>query len=618
MCGIAGYVLKNGEARENVVDAMCKSIVHRGPDDQGIYMDGPCGIGMRRLSIIDLSTGHQPIPNEDHSLWIVFNGEIYQYRELRETLAKQGHQFRTASDTEVILHLFEQEGVAGINKLRGMFAFAIWNSKTRKLLVVRDRFGKKPLYYADTNEGFYFGSELKCLRTAGVTLELDNEAIRQYFQFSYIPDPLSPYKSIRKLAPGSWLMYDANNGSVEQGSYWKLPYPAETDTSGTTEAQWRSKIRETFDESVRIRMIADVPLGAFLSGGIDSTSVVASMASNTKDAVKTFSIGFEESEFNELPWAKQVAQQYNTEHHEILVKPNSIELINKLVDSFDEPFGDASAIPTYLVSEFAARHVKVALTGDGGDELFAGYESFFLIDRYRKLDKIPQWMRGAMSKMADQLSYSAYGKNFLRMASRATPLERYFELNYTPFYLRQQLLTPKWMEPADASYINRTFANCLAPNGADILTHALYFEATAKLTGDMLVKVDRMSMANSLEVRCPMLDHKLAELAAQIPPSLKMRNGKGKAILVDAVGDRLPPDLLTRPKKGFGMPLSLWFRGSLKEFLWDHMTNSTLVDRGIASGPFIRQLLEEHDSGRRDNNHWLWTLLMLELWFRKF
>ena len=459
---------------------------------------------------------------------------------------------------------------------------------------------------------------MKCLRTAGVTLELNNEAIRQYFQFSYIPDPLSPYKSIRKLAPGSWLMYDANNGSVEQGSYWKLPYPAETDTTGTTEAQWRSKIRETFDESVRIRMIADVPLGAFLSGGIDSTSVVASMASNTKDAVKTFSIGFEESEFNELPWAKQVAQQYNTEHHEILVKPNSIELINKLVDSFDEPFGDASAIPTYLVSEFAARHVKVALTGDGGDELFAGYESFFLIDRYRKLDKIPQWMRGAMSKMADQLSYSAYGKNFLRMASRATPLERYFELNYTPFYLRQQLLTPQWMEPADASYINRTFANCLAPNGADILTHALYFEATAKLTGDMLVKVDRMSMANSLEVRCPMLDHELAELAARIPASLKMRNGKGKAILVDAVGDRLPPDLLTRPKKGFGMPLSLWFRGSLKEFLWDHMTNSTLVDRGIASGPFIRQLLEEHDSSRRDNNHWLWTLLMLELWFRKF
>ena len=619
MCGIAGYVLNNnGEARESVVDAMCKSIVHRGPDDQGIHTDGPCSIGMRRLSIIDLSTGHQPIPNEDHSLWIVFNGEIYQYRELREALAKQGHQFRTASDTEVILHLFEQEGTAGIHKLRGMFTFAIWNSKTRKLLVARDRFGKKPLYCAHTKDGFYFGSELKCLRVAGVPLELDNEAIRQYFQFSYVPDPLSPYKNIKKLPPGSWLVYDANKGTIEQDRYWKLPIPAETDPTNQTHAQWCSQIREKFDEAVRIRMIADVPLGAFLSGGIDSTSVVASMASTTKDPIKTFSIGFEEAAFNELPWAKQVAQQYNTEHHEILVKPDSVDLVNKLVESFDEPFGDSSAIPTYLVSQFAVQHVKVALTGDGGDELFAGYESFFLIDQYRKFDKIPQWVRGAVSKMADQLSYNSYGKNFLRMLSRKTPLERYFELNYTPFFLRQQLLTPDWMEPADASYITRTFANCLAPEGADILTQAFYFEATAKLTGDMLTKVDRMSMANSLEVRCPMLDHEFAELAARIPHAMKMRQGKGKAILVDAVGDRLPPDLLTRPKKGFGVPLALWFRGSLKEFLWDHLTSSTFVRRGIASGPFVRQLLEEHDSGRRDNFHWLWTLLMLELWFRRF
>ncbi len=619
MCGIAGYVLNNnGEARESVVDAMCKSIVHRGPDDQGIHTDGPCSIGMRRLSIIDLSTGHQPIPNEDHSLWIVFNGEIYQYRELREALAKQGHQFRTASDTEVILHLFEQEGTAGIHKLRGMFTFAIWNSKTRKLLVARDRFGKKPLYYAHTKDGFYFGSELKCLRVAGVPLELDNEAIRQYFQFSYIPDPLSPYKDIKKLPPGSWLVYNANTGTIQQDRYWKLPIPAETDPTNQTHAQWCSQIRQKFDEAVRIRMIADVPLGAFLSGGIDSTSVVASMASTTKDPIKTFSIGFEEAEFNELPWAKQVAQQYNTEHHEILVKPDSVDLVNKLVESFDEPFGDSSAIPTYLVSQFAVQHVKVALTGDGGDELFAGYESFFLIDQYRKFDKIPQWVRGAVSKMADQLSYAAYGKNFLRLLSRKTPLERYFELNYTPFYLRQQLLTPEWMEPADAGYITRTFAECLAPQGSDILTHAFFFEATAKLTGDMLTKVDRMSMANSLEVRCPMLDHEFAELAARVPHSMKMRQGKGKAILVDAIGDRLPPDLLTRPKKGFGVPLALWFRGSLKEFLWDHLTGSTFVRRGIASGPFVRQLLEEHDSGRRNNFHWLWTLLMLELWFRRF
>ena len=274
MCGIAGYVLNNnGEAQENVVDAMCKSIVHRGPDDQGIHIDGPCGIGMRRLSIIDLSTGHQPIPNEDHSLWIVFNGEIYQFRELREALAKQGHQFRTASDTEVILHLFEQEGTAGIQKLRGMFTFAIWNGKTRKLLIARDRFGKKPLYYAQTKDGFYFGSELKCLRVAGVPLELDNEAIRQYFQFSYIPDPLSPYKSIKKLPPGSWLVYDANNGTIEQARYWKLPAPTESDSTQTTHEEWCRLVREKFDEAVRIRMIADVPLGAFLSGEIGRAHV---------------------------------------------------------------------------------------------------------------------------------------------------------------------------------------------------------------------------------------------------------------------------------------------------------------------------------------------------------
>ena len=618
MCGIAGLITRKGEANESVVDAMCKAIIHRGPDDQGIHSDGPCSIGMRRLSIIDLSTGHQPISNEDDSLWIVFNGEIYQYRELRENLVKQGHKFRTASDTEVILHLIEQEGAAGISKLRGMFTFAIWNSKTRKLLLARDRFGKKPLYYSITSDGLFFGSELKCLRVAGVPLEIDNAALRQYFQFSYIPDPLSPYSGIKKLPPGSWLTYDSETGHVEQGQYWKLPYPAEVAEPGVSDADYRRLLREKFDESVRIRMVADVPLGAFLSGGIDSTSVVASMAQFTKEPVKTFSIGFEESAFNELPWAKQVAQQYNTEHHEILVRPDSISLVNKLVDSFDEPFADASAIPTYLVSEFAARRVKVALTGDGGDELFGGYESFFWLQKMRKYNRIPLMVRRAISALTDRLSYSAYGKNYMRIMTRPNLMELYFELNYMPFYLRQQLLTPEWMEPGDAGYIMRTFGDYLAPNGADILTHAMYFEATAKLTGNMLPKVDRMSMAASLEVRCPMLDHELAELAARIPHQAKMRNGKGKAILIEAIGDRLPPNLLTRPKSGFNVPLSIWFRGSLREFLWDHLTSATFVRRGMASGAFVRQLLEEHDSGRRDNNHWLWTLLMLELWMKKF
>lgn len=617
MCGIAGFFLPDGQADLATLRSMCGQIRHRGPDDEGVYVDGGCGIGMRRLSIIDLNTGHQPISNEDDTVWVVFNGEIYNYQPLRDYLAGKGHRFKTRSDTEILLHLYEEEGVRGISRLRGMFSYAIWDARGKSLLLVRDRFGKKPLYYAVLPGGIYFGSELKCLREAGVPLEVDSEALRLYFQFSYIPDPRSPYRDVHKLPPGSWLRYSAD-GKVEQGRYWTLPAPAEQAPAGIDEEEMVHRLREKFDESVRIRMIADVPLGAFLSGGIDSSSVVASMAMQSAEPVKTFSIGFEEAAFNELPYASQLARQYGTEHHEILVKPDSIDLVNRLVRHFDEPFGDSSAIPTYLVSEFAARHVKVCLTGDGGDELFAGYESFFALEKVRKFDGIPQALRSVLSWVAGQLPYSAYGKNYLRMISRSNDLERYFELNYTPYFLRKQLLSEQWMLPADAAFLRRTFAGCLASNGADILTHALYFEATAKLTGDMLVKVDRMSMAASLEVRCPLLDHELAGLAMQIPHSWKMRGGRGKDIFIRAVGDRLPEGLLNRPKQGFGVPLSIWFRGSLKDFLWDHLRSRRFLGRGIVSPEFVEHLLQEHATGRRDNHHWLWMLLMLELWFCEF
>jgi len=365
-------------------------------------------------------------------------------------------------------------------------------------------------------------------------------------------------------------------------------------------------------------MIADVPLGAFLSGGIDSSSVVASMALQSSEPVKTFSIGFEEAGFNELPAAALVARRYGTEHHEIIVRPNAIELVEKLVRHFDEPFGDASAIPTYLVSRFAVQHVKVALTGDGGDELFAGYPSFSLVNRLRKADLLPQTVRRAIGALAEHLPYSAYGKNFLRMISRPTALDRYFELNFAPYFLRRYLLTPQWMLPGDGAYLRGRLARYLPERESDILTQALYFEGTANLTGDMLVKVDRMSMANSLEVRCPLLDHKLAEFAARIPHAWKLAGGRGKQILLRAIGDRLPDELLRLPKKGFGVPLAAWFRGPLREFLWDHMSSASFLGRGIVSPPFVRHLLEEHARGRRDNYHWLWRLLMLELWFRQF
>ncbi len=575
---------------------------------------------MRRLSIIDLASGRQPISNEDGTVWVVFNGEIYNYRELRASLISTGHRFRTNSDTEVLVHLHEEEGVDGIRRLRGMFAYAIWDSRDRSLLLVRDRFGKKPLYYAVLPEGLYFGSELKCLRAAGVPLHHDRQALQLYFLLNYIPDPFTPYLAIRKLAPGGWLRYRAN-GHIEEGRYWKLPAPAEQPCSELSEAETLESVRNTFDQAVKMRLRSDVPLGAFLSGGIDSTSVVASMSLESPHPVKTFSIGFEEPGFSELPLAAALARKYNTDHHELIVRPDSVELASKLVRHFDEPFGDSSAIPTYLVSQFAAQHVKVALTGDGGDELFAGYESFLQVQRLRRADHVPSTMRALLSRAADLLPYSAFGKNYLRMISRPSALERYFE-NASPHYLLERLLAPEWAPPADVAFLTQTMAHCLLPEGADVLTQAMYFEATAKLTGDMLVKVDRMSMANSLEIRCPLLDHELAELASRIPHAWKLgnnpgRNNVGKEIFIRAVGHRLPPALLNQPKRGFGVPLAIWFRGPLRSFLFDHLTSRSFLDRGMVSPKFVGELLREHDRGRRNNHHHLWKLLMLELWFRE-
>jgi asparagine synthase (glutamine-hydrolysing) len=617
MCGIAGQFLLHEKADVTNIRYMCDQIRYRGPDDEGYHIDGGCGLGMRRLSIIDLTTGHQPISNEDGSLWIVFNGEIYNYQELRRDLIRAGHRFRTNSDTETLVHLHEEEGVEGIRKLRGMFAYALWDARRRSLLLVRDRFGKKPLYYAALPRGLYFGSELKCLRAAGVPLDLDPEALRLYLQFAYIPHPWSSYRAIRKLDPGSWMIYHPD-GRIERNHYWKLPVPVAEPGPDLTEPEASDRLRTTFDESVRLRMISDVPLGAFLSGGIDSSLVVASMAHQSTAPIKTFSIGFEEAEFNELPYARQVAHHYKTEHREMLVRPDSLDLLPRIVRHFDEPFGDTSAIPTFLVSEFASQHVKVCLTGDGGDELFGGYETLLHVERQHWMDRVPQFVRHAISRAADGLPYSAYGKNYLRMMSRCSALERYFEMNTAPYFLRCLLLQPDWINPTDGAFFRDTFPDCLPPDSAGILAQALYFEATAKLAGDILVKVDRMSMANSLEVRCPLLDSELAELASRLPHAWKIRDGSGKRILLQALGDRLPPGILKRKKMGFGVPLAVWFRGPLREFLWDHLTGSAFLNRGIVSRDFLESMLREHQSGRRNNSYWLGLLLMLELWFRNF
>jgi len=528
----------------------------------------------------------------------------------------RGHLFKTVSDTETILHLYEEEGLAGFKKLRGMFAIAIWDSNRRELVLCRDRFGKKPLYYADIREGLFFGSELKCLRAAGIPLEIDRENLRLYFQFTYLPEPVTAYRGVFKLPPGSWLRCDAA-GRIEKGAYWTIPTQAAEAPPGFTQEDACHRLRELFDESVRIRMLADVPLGAFLSGGLDSSSVVASMALQSSEPVKTFSIGFAESAYNELPFAAQVAERYKTDHHEILVGPDSIDLASSLVRHFDEPFGDSSAIPTFIVSEFAARHVKVALSGDGGDEIFGGYARFADAQRLHAFDRIPQFMRRGISRVAQWLPYSVPGKNYLHMIGRSTSMERYFERNFGPYHIRREMLQPEWMLPAESGFLLRELAHCLLPAGTDILTQAMYFETAVNLPGDMLVKVDRMSMANSLEVRCPLLDHELAEFAATIPNAWKVTPRGGKQILVRALADRLPENLLTRPKMGFGVPLGDWFRGPLRSLVQDTLLSSKFLNRGIVSAPFLRKFIDEHQRHRRNNAPSIWCLLVLELWFQE-
>ena len=609
MCGIAGYLsFTEEDADVSVVRGMCNQIRHRGPDDEGTYTDGKCGIGMRRLSIIDLNTGHQPIANEDGTVWIVFNGEIYNFHELRTRLEAQGHRFRTHSDTETLIHLYEQEGVDGLQRLRGMFGYAIWDQKLRRLFIARDRFGKKPIYYARLKDRFYFASELKCITALGVPLDIDEEALRLYLQFGYIPDPSSIYKQVRKLPPGHWLTID-QTGKFRMDRYWQLPLPTEDgqQDSSLNEQDVCNDIVSTFDESVRLRMISsDVPVGAFLSGGIDSSLVVATMSQLSGSPVKTFSIGWEEKDFNELPLAGLVARHYRTEHHEIVVRPDVIQLVPKLLRYFDEPFADCSAIPTWLVSEFAARHVKVVLSGDGGDELFGGYHSFFWADERRKYDRIPLPVRAAMSAVSEVLPFAAYGKNYLRAISRPSAVERYFEsISFNSFYARRRTLDSRWHSPADARFYRQTFGPAVLPDDTDPLSQAMYFEGTAKLAGDILVKVDRMSMANSLEVRCPLLDHILAEHASRIPNSWKTSGGKGKLILLKALKHRLPPELLTAPKKGFGVPLGRWFRGPLRELIRDTLTSAEFHSRGIAHRSNVIKMLDEHDSARRDHSAFL-------------
>ncbi len=622
MCGIAGIVgLEPGYSAEAAdVHQMCQTIVHRGPDDEGIYAHGRVGLGMRRLSIIDLSTGHQPIHNEDQSIWVVFNGEIYNFPELRPDLEARGHRFYTNSDTEVIVHLYEEYGVECVKKLRGMFALAVWDQRKEKLLLARDRFGKKPLYYGMDGTRLLFGSEIKAiLASAPVLTEIDPQGLLGFFHFGYIPDPDTSFRRIKKLPPGHLLEFA--EGRVRIQKYWDLP------PYGTYEPQSEEACLEELEqrmaEAVRVRLISDVPLGALLSGGVDSSIVVALMARHSSRPVKTFSIGFPNADFNESEHARAVAKQFGTEHHELYVEPNIEATVHLLTGSLEEPFGDSSMVPTYHVCCLARQHVTVALAGDGGDELFAGYERYgsYLGRRGPRLFPFGtgRWYRKRVHPM---IPTGWRGRRFLYNLS--LPLrERYLDgISLLPTGHRETNIFSKdflaWAVKQASPY--DSFLNFLEHGPAsDPLSEVQYLDAKTYLPGDILTKVDRMSMANSLEVRAPFLDHPLAEWAAMLSPRWKLRFGELKYVL-KKLAERLniPKKVLYRPKQGFSMPLLHWFRQSPAPALLDILLEPRTMQRGYFEKSGVAQRLMEHRRGVRDRSWELWHLLMFELWHRNF
>jgi asparagine synthase (glutamine-hydrolysing) len=620
MCGIAGIVGREGESiRAEHVRLMTDAIIHRGPDDDGIHVQSNVGLGMRRLSIIDVAGGHQPIYNEDRSVCVVFNGEIYNFKQLRAELERRGHAFSTHSDTEVIVHLYEEMGAECVTKLRGMFAIALYDENRQSLLLARDRLGKKPLYYAMSDGRLYFGSEIKAVLAAAPQLaETDPEGILQFFYFGYVPDPHSAFKKIRKLSAGHLAEYA--NGKLSVRQYWDVPEYG-THDPGSDHA-CLEELERRLEEAVRIRLISDVPLGAMLSGGVDSSIVVALMARCSSAPVKTFSVGFAEADFNEAEYARVVAQRFGTDHHELIVDPDISQTLSQLSGVMEEPFGDSSMIPTYYVSRLARENVTVALSGDGGDELFAGYDRYAVNLNRRQFDWIPSWAGSAYRNyLYGRLPASTYGR---RLAWNATLSERdrYLDsLAFLPALHREQgLFSEDFVESAERlaqplSKFERYYDDAPAH---DSLSRMLYLDTKTYLPGDILTKVDRLSMAVSLEARCPILDHEFVEWVAALPAQYKFRDGQRKYIfkqLAERLG--IPPELLHRRKTGFSMPLVHWMRHELKSLLGIVIEPRTM-QRGYFKPAAIRGMLDEHLRGRRNHSGALWMLLVFELWHRNF
>jgi asparagine synthase (glutamine-hydrolysing) len=621
MCGIAGIV---GERDDNRVDCdavrrMCQTIVHRGPDAEGLFVKDGAGLGMRRLSIIDLTGGQQPVFNEDRTCWLVFNGEIYNFKELRCELENKGHRFRSHTDTEVIVHLYEDLGADCVHKLRGMFAFALFDERRRCLLLARDRLGKKPLHYALSGGRLLFGSEIKAILAVAPELStIDSRALLQYFYFGYIPDPSTAFLNIQKLPPGHLLEFE--NGEVRVRQYWDLP---EYGThSPATEQECLEELEEKLTEAVRVRLIADMPLGALLSGGTDSSTVVALMARASHRPVKTFTIGFKQADFNEAPYARLVADKFGTEHHELILEPKIAETVETLASSLEEPFGDSSMLPTYFVSSMARKYVTVVLSGDGGDEAFAGYDRYRIHLQERSRFEIPEWAGRLYRRIIyPRLPYGVPGRNIAYSYLLPWP-ERYIEaVSLAPYERNFSVLAADFVNafPSDADPLDIFRKYIRQAPARDPLSRILYLDTKTYLPGDILTKVDRMSMAASLEARVPMLDHVFLEWAISLAPQWKM-GMRGQKYILTRLAERVgvPREVVRRPKRGFALPLPHWIRHELKDLALSVLLEPKTLDRGYFNEKGVRFLLNEFFRGRTDDYLVIWRLMMFELWQRCF
>ncbi|MCA9472999.1 MAG: asparagine synthase (glutamine-hydrolyzing) [Nitrospirales bacterium] len=627
MCGIYG-ILNFSEhqiGQPDVLDRMGKVMVHRGPDDHGEYVGPGILLGMRRLAIIDVAGGHQPIANETNTLWTVCNGEIYNFRELRETLSRQGHTFSSKSDSEVVVHAYEQYGDEFITCLDGMYGFALWDTARRRLLVGRDRLGIKPLYYYNDGFRLVFASEVKSiLAVPGVSAELDPAALQEYLTLGYTPAPYSMFRGIQKLPPASMLIWE--NGRCEIRSYWQFPDSDAIDHS-MDEQEWAEAVVEAFEAAVVSQMVSDVPLGAFLSGGIDSSSVVALMAKNSRQPVKTYSIGFEDSEggqyYNELPYARRIAELFGTDHKEILVRPDVASLLPHLLWHMDEPMADAAFITTYLVAEFARRDVTVILSGVGGDELFGGYRRYLGEYYGQYYNRVPQWLRHhvltplARALPSDRhsplLNLSRYARSFM-LSNQLSFAERY--RTYVQVFNHAQ--RSRLLQQPGSSDMDTLGTVLAGSKSGDALRRLLQVDLSTQLPDDLLLLTDKMTMAVSLECRVPILDQRLVELSARMPSRYKIHGRHLKHILKVAFKGILPDDILHRKKRGFGAPMGAWVKGALSPLLKSVLSKESIQRRGVFDWNEVEQTIALHEANKEDHTDHLLALMNFEIWSRMY